>query len=545
MVHIDANDPSVARQAKAWLDACLEEHDECRRLHWSGVNPTRLIRILDGERVQIVKLADSLNVRYVALSYCWGDLNDEERTLVDRGNTWSASEERRLSPFSISEFPKTIVDAIKFTRDVGIEYIWIDAVCILRDESPNPDKTHELGLMHTYYGNALFTLSLSSTTKATEGFLRPRNAWRYMESSCSLNGYEIISIDTTLDDAREHSPLAGRAWTLQEELLSPKRIYWFAQGMYWSCAQAQWIEGVKEPKFRPTPRVAEINLVMSLEENFLLACRKDRAEVVRTEWLRSVESYAKRDIGRSVDRFAAISGIAARYHDSFQGLDQYVAGLWRSGLPEHLGWRVVSLADRDGCDDVLKSIPSWSWAALPMKTMIWTHPKRFSSIYEPSTNDLELKLDSLPVQNPKWHADEAVHQGSLIKSIKVKGRLRPFWSDTSTLKPWKEVFVINKQGTEVLSDDFSVDDSVHAIHTSDGRMVVTGNRKDEVYGHLDFVQDIERAFSGSLEVNCLQLSSSSMLLLEQCGDMIYRRVGVSRNFWPGFFARFDLVEVTL
>jgi hypothetical protein len=36
--------------------------------------------------------------------------------------------------------PKTIQDAIKVTRMLGIEYLWVDSICIVQDDSKDFQK---------------------------------------------------------------------------------------------------------------------------------------------------------------------------------------------------------------------------------------------------------------------------------------------------------------------------------------------------------------------------------------------------------------------
>ncbi|KAF2429693.1 HET-domain-containing protein [Tothia fuscella] len=545
-VHIDPNDKSVYQQANAWLDSCISDHDQCRRLFWSGSNPTRLIKILTRDRVQLVDMSSHAKVPYVALSYCWGpQLPSDEWALIVKGMTWGSTINRRLQPFDVTEFPKTLLDTIRFVHRMGIDYVWIDAVCIIQDDEPNPDKAREMGRMHEYYGNARFTLCLSSSTKSTEGFLRARNAWKFAEGSSEIGGYEILNIDIALEDASEHSPWATRAWTLQEEHLSPRRLYWFNQSLYWSCAQSTRIEGIKDPENRRKPFSAALTLVSSLEGNFLVACFKDNVAVIKSEWLRIVESYARRDIGKTVDRFRAISGVASRYYQALLGRDQYVGGLWRNNFAELLAWQVIKPATRADRDSVLAAIASWSWASLPIKTGIYAHPTRFPTTSQPSEVDLSLVLNSIPPQNPNSTAEEAIANGSRIKTIQVQGKLRPFWLDRSILRLWHDVFTTTKDGREILSPEYSGIASIHSVHPSDGRVVVAGDRKEEVYGNLDYIEDVLRAVRGELRIYALQLSSSAVLLVEKYDENTYRRVGVCHNFWPHFIVDFDSIVVTL
>ncbi len=359
----------------------------------------------------------------------------------------------------------------------------------------------------------------------------------------------MVNIDITLEDASEHSPWAKRAWTLQEEHLSPRRLYWFNQSLYWSCAESKHIEGVKDPTRRPKPLKTPLTLVSSTDENFLVACRKNYLDIMKSEWLRIIESYARRDMSQSTDRFPAISGVASRYYQANHGRDQYIAGLWRNSFAELLAWQVIRPAARVECDGLLQTIPSWSWASLPLKTGILAHPTRFAQVFQPSEDDLELNgcIYSTPTLAKQFNLDPevAITEGAQVKAVRVQGRLRPFWLDNSIPKPWQEIFTTTKQGREILHPDYSGIKLIHAVHSDDGRVMVAGDRMDEVYGHLDYIEDVRRAANGQLRIFALKLSSSALLLLEKGDEDIYRRVGVCTEFWSSFLLEFERVDITL
>ena len=51
---------------------------------------------------------------------------------------------------------RTIEDAMTVTKSPGIQYLWVDAICILQDNTP--DKVAHLGLNGQVYKQALFTI---------------------------------------------------------------------------------------------------------------------------------------------------------------------------------------------------------------------------------------------------------------------------------------------------------------------------------------------------------------------------------------------------
>ncbi|KAF2182277.1 hypothetical protein K469DRAFT_712902 [Zopfia rhizophila CBS 207.26] len=76
-------------------------------------------------------------------------------------------------------------------------------------------------------------------------------------------------------------------------------------------------------------------------------------------WNDLIREYTKCALTRQSDKLIAISGLARFFHDTTR--DEYVAGLWRSRLVEHLDWRVYKPAAKIASE---YRAPSWSWASL-------------------------------------------------------------------------------------------------------------------------------------------------------------------------------------
>lgn len=65
--------------------------------------------------------------------------------------------------------PKTITDAIRFTRKLGIKLLWVDSLCLIQDEEEEVAK--EIAKMHHYYGNACITISAAVAASCHLGLL--------------------------------------------------------------------------------------------------------------------------------------------------------------------------------------------------------------------------------------------------------------------------------------------------------------------------------------------------------------------------------------
>ncbi|KAB2571290.1 hypothetical protein DBV05_g10041 [Lasiodiplodia theobromae] len=241
-LHPNPRHPSVAREAKSWLDTCTATHTECGNLRSSTSTPTRLLEILaDSQSVQLIHpnqhgTTSSTHYPYVALSYCWGPPPSDPipAALVRTTLTTPANLSARCSaPFPTSTLTPTLRDTIAFVAALGTRYIWIDALCIV--QGPGGDWETESAKMHEVYGNAAYTLCIASNDAATKPLFSARTAWKYKNVPCRLAGsWWIAAYEVGVEELRRKAPLAKRAWTLQEERLSPRVLYWSGQRMYWS-----------------------------------------------------------------------------------------------------------------------------------------------------------------------------------------------------------------------------------------------------------------------------------------------------------------------
>ncbi|KAJ3453667.1 hypothetical protein MRS44_017914 [Fusarium solani] len=77
----------------------------------------------------------------------------------------------RLQGFSYDELPRTFQDAIRVTRLLGKQYLWIDALCII--QGPDGDWNSEARTMEDVFACAYCTIAASSARGWGDGFLKP------------------------------------------------------------------------------------------------------------------------------------------------------------------------------------------------------------------------------------------------------------------------------------------------------------------------------------------------------------------------------------
>ncbi|KAH6613046.1 heterokaryon incompatibility protein-domain-containing protein [Boeremia exigua] len=452
-LHADARDAAVADQAKQWLDTCLHDHiGACDNLSYSSESPDLMVQILSPDEIQLQR---NHTAKYVALSYAWGRETQEVR----RAKTLTTNLAPRCSaPFTIDGFPSTVRDAIRFVYAMGLRYIWIDSICIVQNTGLGVDA------MHKVYSNALFTINACATTQAGDMLLDYRKAWDYPTKPCRLGGAWLTTTVMSLNELRLRSPLARRAWTLQEDRLSPRMLYISSTGVS------------KQPK--PTYTASGRETLMPVAQEFLLACRNrptDDYPDLYAFWADIIKSYAARDMSMLQDRFLALSGMASKYL-SANSPDEYLAGIWANTLPEGLVWKVDQMLETlyIGADGT--GPPSWSWMALPLRTAIETDARSARSEFFKRLIDEDAMSPIVPES-----VEEGNHRGAMVKELRVAGRRRELWSSSSRRIDWSSVSAtIN--GEERFTFAQAPEQDLHAIHAASGRVLVYENRKKEIIG---------------------------------------------------------------
>lgn len=213
---------------KEWTRVCDSEHDMCRRNEKDKPTiPTRLIEV--GNALRLVEAADVKSSQYVALSHCWGPLKDDEKFCTYKRNI-----EQLKTHIDFDALPRTFRDTVTVARGLGIDYVWIDSLCIIQDD--DDDWQNESRKMEQVFNVAYCTIGASSAESSLDGFLAdpsPRSVVM-LPSSRAGAAYVCIDIDDFHGDV-ELGPLNSRGWVLQERALSRRTIFFTSTQVYWEC----------------------------------------------------------------------------------------------------------------------------------------------------------------------------------------------------------------------------------------------------------------------------------------------------------------------
>jgi hypothetical protein len=175
--------------------------------------------------------------QYVALSYCWGNTTD------DAAITTEENIGQRLQGIAIQSLPKTIQNAITITRQLGVQYLWVDALCII--QRSEEDWQRECSNMSQIYRNALFTIAASASDNSQGGCeiaTSPLCLVSSLSSAYGNRGRFLVEPEPAIRTfgwpdypVLLDEPLQKRGWCLQERHLSQRIIHFTTEGLLWEC----------------------------------------------------------------------------------------------------------------------------------------------------------------------------------------------------------------------------------------------------------------------------------------------------------------------
>lgn len=322
--------------ARAWICECRDTHKQCHNLKDYDL-PTRLVSI--GESAVKLVATTTLDIvpSYATLSYCWGA---EDFTMLTSDTLQSF-----LAEIPTQELPKTFQDAIEIARELGLAYIWIDALCIIQREEGSHDWHQEAGRMVSVYGGASINIAASSSSDARGGCFTKSEYFSggFVTKVRTGTGERVQNFhsQTVYAESTTETYLARRAWTLQEKLLAPRTLYVGDHGLFWEC------RSTIKSEFHPDgfEDILGSHLVVPEDQPW--------------DWTEIVRLYSAANLTFASDRLPALSGIAKRQQAATS--NTYIAGMWRQKLVEELTWGLQNPRKRQHRPKI--GVPSWAWAS--------------------------------------------------------------------------------------------------------------------------------------------------------------------------------------
>ncbi|KAN0120361.1 HET domain containing protein [Hyaloscypha variabilis] len=357
-----------------WLSAC-ENHHRCGPLPPRGErrgSQVANLRVIDLKKHRLYTCT-SEGVRYAALSYVWGDYTYAK---LDNRTIKKYFDEGALAPDKVT-LPQAITDAMEVARGVGLQYLWVDALCIKQDDES--EKETQIGQMDKIYANAVVTIVAADGKNANSPLLGVSTERKIDQVVAEVrpNVNVLIPVPT----GKSLAPWETRAWTLQEKLLSNRLIVFSGGDMIWHCREVVHFEDMTA---KDAVAILDSHLGYPLlnfghsrkrleSAPFSSSSHDGTVSVVRSkafqQYATLVADYTGRGMTYASDVLRALQGILPTLNRAFARIQEGEWELFRYGLPQPivdvaLLWQPEGKCERrEHCASCKQPyMPSWSWA---------------------------------------------------------------------------------------------------------------------------------------------------------------------------------------
>ncbi|KAJ8067943.1 hypothetical protein OCU04_003525 [Sclerotinia nivalis] len=236
---------------------------------------------------------------------------------------------------------------------LGDRYLWVDSLCIVQDDFTF--KEREIDNMASIYANADITIVAGQGTDADSGLRGLRHCGTPQSRNLTQDIIQLRAFDILRrkPDLSGRSPWAGRAWNLQEFMLSRRVITFDEETVRWECDLNRWHEdrtvchrvretevsrGIRAILKRPLPDIHQFLVIL--------------------------QSYRRKELTYPNDSLNSFTGILRALENIFTG--GFVGGLPVMRLDLTLLWQPARYNPipfkRIISEPYLYSLPSWSWA---------------------------------------------------------------------------------------------------------------------------------------------------------------------------------------
>ncbi|KAF2187297.1 HET-domain-containing protein [Zopfia rhizophila CBS 207.26] len=325
--------------------------------------------------------SNGLKCPYITLSHCWGG----EQPLI----TTKATLDERTIGIPMQSLPPLYCDAVIVTRRLGIQYLWIDSLCILQD--CKDDWRKEAAKMGEIYRLSYVTLSALSAPNCRQGILIQRPSDPNKPTQSEAQGNVIDLRDRPKGYVFKEAPLSQRAWAVQERLLSPRILHYSTNELFWECLFCS----ARESNFRvipskPKPYSYDTYECMQVKVPLLLPLDPNPSYPVSSpsDWNIIVAEYTRCRLTLSSDKLPALSGLASLFQRNTRYT--YLAGLWAEDLGNGLLWFCPDKQTQtiEHQVDAYRG-PSWSWVStdLAVQSITFRTP---SGAWNYSTTEIKL-----------------------------------------------------------------------------------------------------------------------------------------------------------
>jgi hypothetical protein len=223
----------------SWYSECCASHDSCRvEIDISSQRslPSRLLdlgeeQLLQPASVCLVTTSQlPIATEYATFSHCWG----KQVPLTLTMDNLDAFQQG----ISIDVIPRKFWQAMCIVKVLGLRYFWVDSMCICQD---NPtDWAGEAARMDAVYEHSSVNIAATFAKDAVTDLFIPQSNHSLIPYKILLaaNGQAYYCYDENLWHGKiSSSPLAGRAWAVQELILARRTLHFAENQMFWECSE--------------------------------------------------------------------------------------------------------------------------------------------------------------------------------------------------------------------------------------------------------------------------------------------------------------------
>ena len=378
------------------------------------------LRVIDVGRLCIVDLENG--ARYVTLSYTWGKVSQLKLLRNNEALFRSGGLGRK-----IMEIPKTIRDSIELVRRIGERYLWVDALCIIQDDPI--DFKEQISEMGNTYKNSILTICVCCGEDVNYGLPGMAPGTRKTQQVAKVVGNLVVGNAMGDSTAMEGAKWHTRGWTLQEKVLSQRKLYISDNHALWWCWHTITAEDEHCRHHGWQPGTRHEGMYFFKAEHDLIVSKIDKYSNMDI-YAFIITGYTARDLTNASDAEHAVTGAMNAIVGMFRG--KFVYGLPDSELSAALLWSPIgsNASKRRIHSETGKPLfPSWSWLGWEGHVAYpWLIERKLPMSEQGSPLMWKISLRDIG-EDEKWFTGEMYRFGGLKPNLmeRLRGQ-EPRWT---------------------------------------------------------------------------------------------------------------------
>jgi hypothetical protein len=123
---------------------------------------------------------------------------------------------------SCSDLARSVSDALLLCEALGIQYLWVDTLCIVQDDPS--DVARHYKTTHMIYQGAMLTVVSAAGIDANGGLPGMSSARPVRQHTAVVHGMQMVTTLRPFASALKDSKWESRGWTFQEKVLSNRLL---------------------------------------------------------------------------------------------------------------------------------------------------------------------------------------------------------------------------------------------------------------------------------------------------------------------------------